>query len=90
MIKMNAKGINYFLESVNVGDKLSVSFTEGNESQRYYGKVLNIGETKVALEGLETPDELFAGLEYPAMMVVNLSNIWAFSVTKKDGTQIYL
>lgn len=76
------------LERLEVGDKLSCNFSRGKDSIHYFGRVTKIVNTTAIVEN-ETEMELFDALAYPQVMDVNLERVWYYSITKKDGTEIY-
>lgn len=76
------------LENIEVGDKLSVSFTYRGESASYYGTVQKIVGFKVWVKcGYEL--DFFESLAFPQLMDINMERVWFYSIKKENGEEIY-
>jgi hypothetical protein len=85
---MNNNGIELFLSRIGTDDYVSVSFTNGEESASYYGKVLEVNEKTVTIENKREMD-FFEALAYPQFLEVPLRKVWFYSIKKPDGTEVY-
>jgi hypothetical protein len=80
--------VKYILDCLEVGDKISVNFTYRGESASYYGTVEKIVGFKVwVANGYEM--DFFESLGFPQLMDINLERVWFYTITKKDGSEIY-
>jgi hypothetical protein len=80
--------VKYILDCLEVGDMISLNFSYRGDKASYYGKVKKIVGFKVWVEnGYEM--DFFDALGFPQLMDINLERVYFYSITKKDGHEIY-